>query len=301
MRSTFRTFMFVLGLSTVLPLTPALADDTQEAIRGLTELSILMDKSTMAYDMFRLDEGNPIYSSALNRIVERIRTNTQTYQGQFGNDADISNNIQQLNRSLDTFLKELKTNQDEIAQGGYEEFALVDDMYDQKASAKNRAAELIDAIKSTTGTTADPVVVESRELAALLQTITANYIEQASSITGRALRGGEDQNLAIDKLSDLFSERLAAFNPASDKVIGLNAKVRDVKNKWAFLKNSMANFKTDTVPYLVFHYADKMVDDLLDIADMYENKDRQAIQAPSFGMEDNGSTPLPFGIPPAQN
>lgn len=303
MKSASKIFMFIIGLGFAIQSSVLYAaSEQQEAIRHLTELPILLDKSTMTYDMFKLDGGNPVYNSALNRIVERIKNNTNNYKTSFNDNDEIKNNLMQLNKSVSVFLQELRSNQSEISQGGYEEYAVVDDMYEQKANAKELASVVATQIAETINVKADPLVTEGRELAALLQTITANYVEQSSSLTGRALRGGEDQNLPIDKLADTFSERLAKFNPESDKVIGLNAKIRDVKNKWAFLKGSMTNFKSDTVPYLTFHYADKMVDDLLDIVDMYENRNQEHIQAPSFTLDsDSDGAPLPFGIPPTQD
>lgn len=302
MKSLLLTFMLALSLASS-PLTTALANDTdlKKVIRGLTETHILMVKSTMVYEMLKLDGGNPTYSTTLSQIVERIEDLGGSYRN-LSLDADITDKLRQLNRSVDTFLEELHVNQQEIAQGGYEQYALVDDMYEQRDKAKELATSIIDMIKATNSVTIDPLVQEGRDLANTLQTLSANYIEQASSISGSALRGGENNNIPIDQLANDITKRLAQYNPQSEKVIGLNAKVRDVKNKWAFLKNSMINFKTDTVPYLTYHYSDKMVDDLLSIADMYENKDQQAIEAPSFSMEPSGDTiPLPAGIPAAQN
>lgn len=285
MRSAILAFVLLFSLVTApfCLAADASQEDIKEAVRGLTEIQVLMLKSTMSYEMLKLDQGNPVYSASINQVLERIKELSNTYRS-LSISPDLESKINSLTQSVTIFLDELRTNQKEIAQGGYEQYALVNDMYEQRDKSRDLAVSIINQIKAQNNLSIDPLVQEGRDLANVLQTLSASYIEQSASVSGTALRGGDDSNISVDNLADDFTNRLNNYNPQSEKVIGLNAKVRDVKNKWAFLRSSMINFKTDTVPYLAFHYTDKMVDDLLSIADMYEHKDRQEIEAPSFNL-----------------
>lgn len=295
MKSRILTLSLLLGLGTLGFSTQATADDTT-ALRSLKTLSILLDKSSMAYQMFKLDTGNPMYSETIDKSVQRMRAIHDDYQ-QAAIKAKQQEDLAKINKNVDTYIKGLTSNEHKISAGGYEEYAVVAEMYANKVTAQDSIADLYTAIKSNNKVTVEPVVQETRDLATQLQTISSLYIEQSASVSGIALRAGG--NKPLDQMAHEFSTKLAKFDISSDKVIGLNAKVREVKNKWAFIENSLINYKQNTVPFLVYRYADTMVDDLLDIGEMYENRNESQVKAPSIGASVSGAPPLPAGIPPA--
>lgn len=297
MKSRILALTLLLGLGALGFSTQSLADDAT-ALRSLNTLSILLDKSSMAYQMFKLDTGNPIYSQAIDKTVDRIRKLRTDYQ-QPAAKAKQDKELASLNKSVSAYLDGLTSNERKIAEGGYEEYAVVSDMYSNKSSAQDTITKLYDAIKANNHVDVEPVVQETRDLATLLQTLTSSYIEQAASVAGNAFRSGG--NKPLDQLAHEFSTRLAKFNISSDKVISLDAKVREVKSEWAFIENSLINFKQNTVPFLVYRYADTMVDDLLDIGELYENRNQSQVKAPNIGASTGGGAPLPAGIPPASN
>jgi hypothetical protein len=304
MKSRIVALVLLLGLGSLSFSSQVLAADTASsanatALRSLNKLSILLDKAAMSYQMFKLDLGNPIYSQAVDKTIDRIRRLHDDYQEPVIK-AKQNKALGALNKDVDTFLRELTENEHAIAKGGYEEYAVVSDMYTNKVNAQKIISNLYDDLKKKDNVKVEAAVQESRELASLLQTMASNYIEQTASVSGSALRGGSG-NKPVDQLAGEFSARLAKFDIHSDTVIGLNTKVREVKNKWTFIKNSMVNFKKNTVPYLVYRYADTMVDDLLDIAELWETRNEAGIQAPAIGGPASDSTPLPPGIPPASS
>lgn len=297
MKSRILTLLLCFGLGSLTVSTTALAADDADALRSLNKLSILLDKSIMAYQMSKLDSGNPIYGAAVDQTTSRIRNLRNSYQ-QPAIQAKQQDELATLNKRVGNFLDELAQGEKKIASGGYEDDAVISDMYADKNAVQDSAQKLSKAIQQTGKVKVDPAVQEVRELAAMLQTMASNYIEQASSVSGSALRGGA--NRPLDQMSHEFASRLAKLNIKSDKVVGLNDKVRLVKGKWIFIENSMINFKQNTVPYLVYRYADSMVDDLLSIGDMYESRDSVQVQAPDIAPPEVGEVPLPPGIPAAK-
>lgn len=290
MKSRILALTLLLGLGSLGVTTQASADDAT-ALRSLNTLSILLDKSSMAYQMFKLDTGNPLYSQTIDKTVQRIRTLHDDYQDAAAK-AKQQKELAAINKDVNDYLKGLISNEHKIAEGGYEEYAVVGDMYSNKADAQAAIKKLYAAIKANNGVEVEAAVQETRDLASELQTLSSAYIEQSASVAGNAFRAGG--NKPLDQLAHEFSSKLAKFDLSSDKVIGLNAKVREVKNKWAFIENSLINFKQNTVPFLIYRYADTMVDDLLDIGQMYESRNETQVKAPAIG-----GAPLPAGIPPA--
>lgn len=297
MKSRIVALVLLFGLGGMLLSGTAMAETnsaTATALRSLNKLSTLMDKATMAYQMFKLDFGNPLYSKSLDKTIDRIE-NIRTDYHQAANEAEMADTLSTLTQEVDTFLKKLTFNEKKIAQGGYESYAVSSQMYDSKAAAHKAIDSLYSGIKKQLDVEVETEVQECRDLATLLQSIASDYIVQSVSMTGNALISGG--NKPLDELAKEFSQRLADLNIQSDKVIGLNAKVRQVKAKWAFIKNSLVNFKQNTVPYLVYRYTDRMVDDLLQIAELYETRNAPKIKAPTFGVP--GGMPMPTGAPPA--
>ncbi len=304
MKAKILTLVLLMGLGSLGFSTSALAandDNTAAAtaMRSLNKLSILMNKATMAYQMFKLDQGNPQYGEDLDSAMQRIHELYKDYQ-QPVVDAGKSEQLNKLNQLVNTFTKKITFNQKKIASGGFESYAVSSDMYQAMSKAQKIAEKLYDAVQKSADVKVEEPVQKSRDIATLLQLMASSYIEQSVSVSGNALRGSG--NMALDKAAEKLSNKLDNFDIHSDKIITINVKVRDVKNKWIFLKSSFVHYKERVVPFLVYRYADHMVDDLLAIDELYENRNKQKIKPPTIG----GATlangvPLPTGIPAAKD
>lgn len=290
-------FMLCVGFTTQAMAASNSSDAAQNtALRDLHKLTILLDEASMAYEMYKIDMGNPLYKKAVDELVGKIRGLRGSFGGIAAKD-DQQDSLQQIKEQVAIFLKKLNFNESRIAKGGYEDFRISGQMYSAKTKAQQAATSLYNTLIKDDSITVEAPVQKSRELATLFQTMASSYIEQTSSVFGTSThtRG----NKPLNELAVKFSDMLANFDIHTDKVLGLNTKVREVKNKWAFLKDSFINYKENTVPYLVYRYSTRMIQDLLDIGRMYETRN-QTIAAPSLPSRsgaNSGGTPLPPGVP----
>ena len=148
MKSRILAFILLIGLGSLGFSTSAFATNDAVALRSLNKVSILLDKAAMAYQMFKMDAGNPIYSKAMDKTMERIRKLHNDYQ-QAATQAKQQSEVDALSKDVTAFHDELNHNEQKIAQGGYEEYAVVSDMYSNKTAAQDSIAKIYSAIATS--------------------------------------------------------------------------------------------------------------------------------------------------------
>lgn len=243
---------------------PAQATTTPEKLDTLT---ILLNKAVMSYQMFKLDQSNPLYSQVIDSTKLRIRQlRSDLRQATKSNEAN-GKQATVIGENISHFLDSLTFNESQLAGGGYEAYSAVRTMYKSKQTIDATSKKLRATIVKEQQLKIPAIALQSRALAQQLQAMSANYIEQVASVSGSSFRQGG--NKPINELANTFSKKLEQFNLPDSAPSGFQGQLSQIKAKWGFIEKSMIDFKHNTVPYLVYRYADSMVDSLLDIADGY--------------------------------
>lgn len=283
--------IFCLLLAFMPAAVPAQAEDDPTTIGQLHTLRVLLDKAAMDYQMFKGENGNPRYNESLKDTLDRI----SVVRGDLGSAAfagEQQAQLQQLNQHVDEFLRLLRANRDRIANGGYEDYSQVDRMYDQKQKAQGVAATLIEAKRSNLKEKVPEDIQQIRDLSFIMQRMAASYIEQAASAFGTASRAQGDEK-PVDQLAQEFTRGLKKLDLNARKKPVVQVSMDQVRRRWQFIEQSMLNYKENTVPFLVYRYANAIVDDLLTVAD--------TLLEPPPGAEQpgGGNIPLPPNMPGA--
>lgn len=288
---TTKSPVFCLLLGYLLALLPAsvTAQDTSAAAGNLHTLRVLMDKAAMDYQMFKGENGNPRYQESLDDTLYRIDDVRARLGSSFPEDLE-QESLSAMNGHVDEFLRLLRDNRNRIAEGGYEEYSLVDQMYQQKQQAQQQAATIAEALRKNMAEAPAQEILQIRELSFLMQRMAAAYIEQTASAFGTAYRGQGDEK-PVDQLAREFSEKLEELSLEDTDSAAAQVMLDQVRGRWSFIKQSMFNYKENTVPFLVYRYANGIVDDLLTIADIQTGQGPGAM--PEAG---GGAVPLPPGM-----
>lgn len=294
---TIRSRMLCLLLAclpTLVPMTVS-AQQAPAALGNLHTLRVLLDKAAMDYQMFKGERGNPRYNESLQATLARINDVRGRLESNLP--ADIApEKVSQLRNHVDQFLRLLKDNRDRIAAGGYETFSLVDQMYNEKQQAQELAAEVADILRGQLEEAVPENIRRIRELSFTMQRMAAAYIEQAASAFGTAYRGQGDEK-PVDQLAREFSQELDELTLKNRDNPAALVMMDQVHQRWDFIEQSMLNYKENTVPFLVYRYANAVVDDLLTIADIQTGQGPGAI-IPTGG---DRAVPLPPGMPGPAN
>lgn len=293
---TYRSRLLCLLFGCLLSLAPlyGAAQESAGAIGNLHTLRVLLDKAAMDYQMFKGENGNPRYNDALEDTLARIDDIRGRLASNLPADA-AADKLSAMNNHLDRFLRLLKDNRDRIAKGGYEEFSLVDQMYNEKQQAQELAAAIADTLRQNQEKEVAKTVQRIRDLSFTMQRMAAAYIEQAASAFGTAYRGQGDEK-PVDQLAREFSRELEKLSLESKDKPAIQVMMNQVRRRWSFIEQSMLNYKENTVPFLVHRYANAIVDDLLTIADIQTGQGPGAMPA---GGAEGGGIPLPPGMPAA--
>lgn len=293
---TYRSRLLCLLFGCLLSLAPlhGSARESGAAIGNLHTLRVLLDKAAMDYQMFKGENGNPRYNEALEDTLARI----DDIRGRLASNlpaGTAADKVNAMNNHLERFLRLLKDNRDRIAEGGYEEYSLVDQMYNEKQQAQDQAVAIADTLRQNRSEEVAKTVQRMRNLSFIMQRMAAAYIEQAASAFGTASRGQSDEK-PVDQLAREFSQELDKLSLESGDNPTTQVMINQVRRRWSFIKQSMLNYKENSVPFLVHRYANAIVDDLLTIADIQTGQGPGAM--PAGGAEDGG-IPLPPGMPAA--
>jgi hypothetical protein len=290
-KMTYKSHVFCLIAGSLLALLPlsTTAQETSAALGNLHTLRVLLDKAAMDYQMFKGENGNPRYDESLRDSLSRIADVRERLQSSLPTDTQ-QQNIAQMQRHVEQFLKQLRGNRDRIAGGGYEEFSLVDQMYNEKQKAQQLAVTIADTLSQDMEEEVPQNVQRVRELSFAMQRMAAAYIEQTASAFGTAYRGQGDEK-PVDQLAREFSGKLEELSLESKDSPTTQVMMNQVRRRWSFIEQSMLNYKENTVPFLVYRYANAIVDDLLTIADIQTGQGPGAM--PAGG---GGAVPLPPGM-----
>lgn len=294
---TIRSRLLCLLLACLPALAPVAvaAQEAPAAMGNLHTLRVLLDKAAMDYQMFKGENGNPRYNESLEDSLARIGDVRERLSGNLPSGV-AQDKIRQMNNHVDQFLQLLNDNRDRIAGGGYEEFSLVDQMYNQKQQAQQLASEVADALRGQLEEDVPENIQRIRELSFTMQRMAAAYIEQAASAFGTAYRGQGDEK-PVDQLAREFSQELDELTLKNKENPTTQVMMNQVRRRWGFIEQSMLNYKENTVPFLVYRYANAVVDDLLTIADIQTGQGPGAM--PTGGGD--GAVPLPPGMPGPAN
>jgi nucleotide-binding universal stress UspA family protein len=295
MTITARFVVCLLSLIMTLPLAaPIRAQDTDTALRELHTLRVLLEKAAMDYQMLKNEGGNPRYEEALADTVARIEDarysleEVTVVEGQAETMARASD-------AMDRFMDLLAENADLIASGGYEDLALVDQMYGAQKEAQMLLNEVYDATAASLEEPVPEIVSRMRELSFIMQRLAASYLEQAASTFGTVSWRSDEKS--VDQKAQEFASKLEELEVHSKEAPSINVMVAQVKRRWDFMEQSMLNYKENTVPFLVYRYSNAMVDDLLTVADLYGEPQQPAQPPmPGGGGAEGGAVPLPPGM-----
>lgn len=257
MKRQLTTLTLCIGLGGFLASAPVLADNdtTAASLQTLDTIDLLFDRAAMSYHMLQLDNGNPAYKNDINNSLEQLNSLQEDYTATNGNNTKLAKNIA-------SFATEVHS-------------ATAGQLLQSKIQAQRLIATLQKNLTNNTNANPDKLVSNSMALAAMLQTITLNYINQVAGTAS----ADDDSNQLIEQ----FSDKLAQFDPKSEKILAIVPKVKEVKNKWGFIENSVKDASNNPVPFLVYRYSLDTVETLLDIVNLYNMEDETPIAAPTFG------------------
>lgn len=252
-------------LGACLFILSSVASASDEAFHNVT---ILMERMFAEYQMFKGEQGDPRYAEKLDITIDEYNTSLDTLE-QLLAEAEMSDLLEPISPLLVGYRDLMVENKESIESGGYEEFALIDEMVQNKNEALGQLIQARKNYYSSKGIELGPQAEEARNIAVIMQRLAARYIEITSSEFGTSFRDQSEEK-SIDELALSFSDRLKELSVQNSANPDVSSALSRVSAKWRFIEKSMINYQESTVPFLVSRYSSDIVDQLSQVASMLE-------------------------------
>lgn len=150
----------------------------------------------------------------------------------------------------------IQANLDEMHQTGFPNVRYVNDMHEASLSIVQLATDARDALYQKSKIQPNEVIKQTRELAILMEKITAQYAALNTSNLGQVFAGNTDLNLS--DMADTFTANLdklskIAKTPRSEDVL------YSIHSKWRFMEQRIRDYNANAVVFLVVSYNDKII------------------------------------------
>lgn len=263
------TALFLVLVALCIPGPSAAAD--AGAARTLAELynvALLMDSAVLDLNMLLGEDQSPAYKTRLDSTIKKLDEAQKTSAASLASAGVSAQSAGDIETNVADFMKALQENRKTTLASGSPEGAVVDEMMQSRKAARKTLDAVYRDLEKRAGFTGSPLS-EARDLALLLQQMSALYVESAAASSGVSSRSQDESDATVDALARDFSARLGklAVKARGEESAKL---VHGIESKWRFIEKSMLNYHEKTVPFLVDRYTQSIVTDLVKLAEALE-------------------------------
>lgn len=202
----------------------------------------------------RLEQNSAIIDEAFSNAGAQANTN------------GIEAEVKALNALWTDYQKLIESNLDDMTSKGFPNVRLVDEMSKSSVGIVAASERASASLYKSSGIEPNKIVKQARDLALLMEQITAQYAARNTSNLGQVFVGNSDYGLA--EMADDFSKQLT--NLAQTAKAGKSENlINSIQSKWRFMEQRIRNYNEDAVVFLVVSYNDKIIDHLQDLEAMY--------------------------------
>lgn len=160
----------------------------------------------------------------------------------------------------------MKTNRADMLRQGFPNVRLVDEMGRTSADIVGKASAAYETLQQKSGIKPSPVVQKTRDLALLMEEITAQYAARGTTNLGQVFMGNYDRTL-----NEMAEEFQSILNDLSIQVKSAQTDVlmNSIHSKWRFMEQRIRNYNESTVPFLVVSYNDRIIEHLEELEAMF--------------------------------
>ena len=202
-------------------------------------VNILMERLFTEYQMLKGEQGDPRYSEQLNTTLGEYQAAVDELS-LLMNSANMSELLIPITPELTAFKDLLIENKEALESGGFEEFALVDEMVQHKNDVFSLISQARKSYESSAGINRSISAEEARDLSVIMQKLAARYIENSAAAFGISYRDQSDEK-NIDELANSFSERLQELHKQNADNPEITRALAKAATKWRFIEKSMIN------------------------------------------------------------
>lgn len=234
--------------------------------KTVTKSRILLEKLLMSYHLARSESntsGIKIKIQGTTNLIRReldlINTQLDRYY--------LEQEKENLNKSWADFIETLNTNVAALTKSGKAPNSK--EMIARSTFLDNTLLFTYNVLKSRTNTPTNQNAEAARSLSRLLQHIASRYA--AKTADSQNNQNASTQNIAqISRLTKQFKQQLSLILENSSNNTEIKEKLERVELKWRYIEKSLSEEGSGSISFLVTHYSDDMVSQLLDVATLYE-------------------------------
>lgn len=176
----------------------------------------------------------------------------------------IADSMTEIEKSWGGFKKLINLNYNDMKSQGFPNVRLVSEMGKSNTALLQVLTQSYENAKISTGISPNEVIETSRTLSVIMQEISSEYSARGTSNLGQVFIGSEERSLEeMTKSFNIYLVKLKSLvNQNTNKRM-----LRSIDSKWNFIERSVKNYNTNTVPFLVSSYSERIIEDLEQLAD----------------------------------
>lgn len=176
----------------------------------------------------------------------------------------VADSITNIEKSWAAYKNLIETNYNDMQSQGFPNVRLVHNMGDKNIELLKVLSQSYQDAKISTGIAPTKVVETARTLSVTMEEITAEYAARGTSNLGQVFLGVSDRSL--EDMAEAFRTHLVLLKQQVNQVTNKRL-LRSIDSKWSFIERSIKNYNSNTVPFLVTSYSERIIADLEHLAD----------------------------------
>lgn len=269
-KTNLARLLFAAFLASFALTAPANAE-TGETLHKLHDMRLNTLGILSDYFMYSGLEGDSKYSRQMETAIKSFET--QLSELTRGNEMDAASTADVI-KSWQEYKKLLDTNRADFKVRGYADTRLVDELSKDALALSKTIEKAYENQKSSKKFPVSEWTENCREMAIIIQTITAEYAARSTSNLGQVFMGNISEG-GMDKQAERFNALLAKVQKAPAGDANISKLLDQVLVKWEFISRSIKNYNENAVPFIVNTYGERIASNLETIGDFYN----QSLQA----------------------
>ena len=268
---TKRFIRFSLQLIPLL-LLPMLANaETKPAVvlRDIHAAQLDLQTTVSAYHRYQGGEGDAKLLDLLKKRVDTLKGALNT-AFQDLSDLKIDKELDKTKTDWGAAAKDLNSAMSALSHGGFADGQVINDYLLNSLKTTWDLGDAYKAVVTKTGFKVKPVVQLLRDQALLFEQMCALYIEQSYEQYGYTYRKQAGDTDTLDKMATRFGDNLVKLKTLLPTHGPEEAKLEDIRTKWAFLQQSFVKYTENNVPFLVVRFGADITGTLQDLIKMQD-------------------------------
>lgn len=256
----------------VLILLPIMAHaETKPAVvlRDLHTTQLDLQVTASAYHRYQGSEGDTKMRDLLNTRLSTLQTAMDAAQKDLA-DLEMTDELGKLKGHWNDAAKNLNSAVSALGHGGFADGQVINTYLLNNLRATEDLGAAYNAVAAKTGYKVPAVVQALRNQALLFEEMCALYIEQSYEQYGYTYRSEAGNEDTLDKMAGRFDQNLDKLKSLLPTHGDEEAKLADVRTKWAFLRESFIKYNENSVPYLVVKFGADITGTLEELTKMQD-------------------------------